>query len=80
METGTISQKEAGHRIDVTPRQVRRMMKRIKAEGVSGLISKKRVPLESQAHEETVIEAMDLSADYHDSAPPWQPKLREGTS
>ena len=42
LEAGTISQKEAGHRMEVTARQVRRMMKRYKAEGVSGLISRKR--------------------------------------
>ena len=34
LETGTISQKEAGQRMDVSPRQVRRMMKRYKVEGM----------------------------------------------
>jgi len=72
LETGTISQKEAGQRMEVTSRQVRRMMKRYKAEGVSGLISKKRGRISNhKLSEETLIEAMDLiRLNYHDFGPP----------
>jgi|GEM_PF-6099274 len=61
LETGAINQKEAGRRMDVTPRQVRRMMKRYKAEGVSGLISRKRGRASNRKlSDEAIIEAMDL--------------------
>jgi transposase len=80
LETGTISQKEAGQRMEVTSRQVRRMMKRYKAEGVSGLISKKRGRISNhKLSEETLIEAMDLiRLNYHDFGPTLAAeKLRE---
>ena len=80
LETGAISQKEAGQRMDVTPRQVRRMMKRYKAEGVSGLISRKRGRVSNRKlSEESIIEAMDLiRLNYHDFGPSLAAeKLRE---
>ncbi len=80
LEAGALSQKEAGHRMDVTPRQVRRMMKRYKAEGVSGLISKKRGRASNRKlSEESLIEVMDLiRQNYHDFGPTLAAeKLRE---
>ena len=80
LETGKISQKEAGQRMEVTPRQVRRMMKRYKAEGVSGLISRKRGRASNRKlSEESIIEAMDLiRLSYHDFGPTLAAeKLRE---
>src|ERR1035437_9860016 len=80
LETGTISQKEAGQRMNITPRQVRRMMKRYKAEGMSGLISKKRGRVSNhKLSEETITEAIDLiRLNYHDFGPTLAAeKLRE---
>lgn len=42
LKENKISQQEAGKQMDVTSRQVRRMVKRYREEGLGGLISKKR--------------------------------------
>ena len=42
LEEDKISQKEAAKRMEVSPRQVRRLLKRYHAEGLCGLASKKR--------------------------------------
>ena len=41
LEDGKISQQEAAKRMEVSPRQVRRLLKRYHAEGLCGLASKK---------------------------------------
>jgi transposase len=55
-EAGTISRKEAAKRMDVTQRQVSRLAKRHKLDGISGLVSKRRgVPSNRKISEETLI-------------------------
>jgi transposase len=53
-----ISQKEAAERLNVTSRQVRRLIKRYHAEGLPGLISKKR----GQASNRRLAEAIKATA------------------
>jgi hypothetical protein len=63
-----ITQKEAAKRLTITPRQVRRLLKRYHAEGMSGLISKKRGQASNhriaEATQATAIEL--IRAHYHD--------------
>lgn len=79
-EAGTISRKEAAKRMDVTQRQVSRLAKRHKLDGISGLVSKRRgVPSNRKISEETLMVAMDLiRLNYQDFGPTLAAeKLRE---
>ena len=51
---GKISQKEAAKRMEVSPRQVRRLLKRYHAEGLCGLASKKRGSASNRRLDETL--------------------------
>ena len=66
-----ISQKEAAERLNVTPRQVRRLIERYHAEGLPGLISKKRGQASNRRLDEatkaTVIEL--IGTHYRDFGP-----------
>ena len=66
-----ITQKEAAKRLNITPRQVRRLLKRYHAEGMSGLISKKRGQASNhridEATQATAIEL--IRAHYQDFGP-----------
>ena len=42
LTAGKIDQKEAGKRLDVSVRQIKRIVKRYRAAGLQGLLSKKR--------------------------------------
>ena len=66
-----ISQKEAAERLNVTPRQLRRLIERYHAEGLPGLISKKRGHASNRRLDEatkaTVIEL--IGTHYRDFGP-----------
>ena len=66
-----ISQKEAAKRINVTPRQVRRLIKCYRANGLPGLISKKRGQASNRRLDEaTKATAIELiGAHYRDFGP-----------
>jgi transposase len=66
-----ISQKEAAERLNVTSRQVRRLIKRYHAEGLSGLISKKRGQVSNRRLDEaTKATAIELiGTHYRDFGP-----------
>lgn len=61
-----ISQKEAAKRLNVTSRQVRRLIKRYHAEGLPGLISKKRGQVSNRRLDEaTKATAIELIGTYY---------------
>ena len=43
LTAGKIDQKEAGKKLDVSVRQIKRIVRRYRTEGLPGLMSKKRV-------------------------------------
>jgi transposase len=79
-EAGTLSREEAAERMGVSQRQVSRIAKRHKLEGIVGLVSKRRgVPSNRKISEETLTGAMDLiRLNYPDFGPTLAAeKLRE---
>jgi len=68
---GKISQIEAAERMDITVRQVHRLLKRYRADGVAGLISKKRGRVSNRRIEPTILaQAISLiGAHYADFGP-----------
>ncbi len=71
LTAGTIDQKEAAKRMDVTVRQTRRILKRYRALGVAGLISKQRGhPSNRQLDEEMKRLSIELiGTHYRDFGP-----------
>lgn len=71
LKENKIGQQEAGKQMGVTPRQVRRMVKRYREEGLDGLISKKRGRASNRRLKEaTCAMAADLiGRHYHDFGP-----------
>jgi transposase len=71
LEENAISRKEAAKRLGVTARQVRRIAKRYRAEGLSGLVSKKRgMPSNRRLDESTRLVAIEvIGKHYRDFVP-----------
>jgi transposase len=66
-----IDQKEAGQRLDVSVRQIKRIVKRYRASGLLGLISKKRgIPSNRRLADTTRLLAVEaIGAHYPDFGP-----------
>ena len=71
LTAGQIDQKQAGKLLAVSVRQIKRIVKRYRAEGLPGLVSKKRgVPSNRRLSEKTKQQALDLiGAHYRDFGP-----------
>lgn len=71
LTAGQIDQKQAGKLLAVSVRQIKRIVKRYRAEGLPGLVSKKRgIPSNRRLSEETKRQAIDLiGTRYHDFGP-----------
>ncbi len=71
LEAGKIDQKEAGKRLTVSSRQIRRIVRRYRAEGLPGLLSKKRGQSSNRRLSDAIrVQAMDvIGAHYRDFDP-----------
>lgn len=71
LKEGKISQQQASKQMGITPRQVRRLVKRYQQEGVAGLVSKKRGRASNRRLDETIrATATELiGAHYRDFGP-----------
>lgn len=71
LTAGKIDQKEAGKRLSVSVRQIKRIVRRYRSEGLAGLISKKRgVPSNRRLDDETRrLSAGLIGAHYRDFGP-----------
>lgn len=71
LKEGNINQQEAARRMDITPRQVRRLANRYQQEGVAGLVSKQRGRASNRRLDETLrATAIELiGAHYRDFGP-----------
>lgn len=66
LEEGGISQKEAAKRLALTARQVRRLSDRYRADGLSGLVSKKRgAPSNRRLDESTRLMAIEVIGEHY---------------
>ena len=71
LTAGKIDQKEAGKRLAVSVRQIKRIVRRYRTEGLSGLISKKcGIPSNRRLNEETKRLSIELiGTHYRDFGP-----------
>jgi transposase len=71
LKENKISQQEAANQMDVTPRQVRRMVKRYQASGLEGLVSKKRGRASNRRINETTCAMVTtlIGTHYRDFGP-----------